>query len=126
MPIGVDTGFFFALTEQHPLAVAVWKKEKIITSVIVLFELQRKLHQGHFKHDISLINDIEMSVEIVDITPKIAKRGARISHGNNIPAMDALILASFLEVGCKEIYTRDDHLLQYQKRDIKIINLKNL
>jgi hypothetical protein len=43
MPIGIDTGFFFALEELHPIAVEIWKNKKITTCSIVLFELQKLL-----------------------------------------------------------------------------------
>lgn len=48
MLTGVDTGFFFALEDGHPLAIKVWKEQEIVTSTIVLYELQKKLLQGHF------------------------------------------------------------------------------
>ena len=43
MLTGLDTGFFFALQEKQPLALSVWMERETITSVIVLYELQKKL-----------------------------------------------------------------------------------
>ena len=38
--------------------------------------------------------------------------------------LDALILASLLETGCKKILTRDPHLLGYKKKGIEIAIIK--
>jgi len=46
MLTGLDTGFFFALQEKQPLALSVWMERETITSVIVLYELQKKLLKG--------------------------------------------------------------------------------
>ena len=40
MIVGVDTGFFFALEEKNPAALKAWEEQEIITSVIVLYELE--------------------------------------------------------------------------------------
>jgi predicted nucleic acid-binding protein len=124
MSIGVDTGFFFALEELHPIAVDIWKNKKIITSSIVLFEIQKKLLKGQFNNWASIVDDIEKSVEIVSITSAIAKKASHISHGNGIPGLDALILSALLEANCNKIYTRDPHFELYKKKGVKIINLK--
>jgi predicted nucleic acid-binding protein len=123
MLTGVDTGFFFSLELLHPIAVEVWENRKIVTCSIVLFEIQRRLLKGEFKKWSSIVKDIERSVEIVSITPQIAKKASHISHGTGIPALDALILSALLEANCNEIYTRDPHFELYTKRGIKIINL---
>ena len=43
MLTGVDTGFFFALEEGNPVAMSIWDDREIVTSAIVLYELQKKL-----------------------------------------------------------------------------------
>lgn len=124
MPIGVDTGFFFALEELHPTAVEIWEKREIITCSIVLYELQKKLLKGELSSWTSIIDDIEESVEIVSVNPKIAKKASHISHGTGIPGLDALILSALLEAKCNEIYTRDPHFELYKNKEIKVINQK--
>jgi predicted nucleic acid-binding protein len=124
MSIGVDTGFFFALEELHPIAVDIWEKEEIITCSIVLFELQKKLLKGQFGNWTSIVDDIEKSMKIISITPEIAIKASHISHGTGIPGLDALILSALIEAKCSEIYTRDPHFELYKKKEIKIINLK--
>ena len=123
MPIGVDTGFFFALEELHPTAIEIWEKKEIITCSIVLYELMKKLLKGELRSWISIIDDIEKSVEIVSIDSKIAKKASQISYGTGIPGLDALILSALIEAKCQEIYTRDSHFELYKKKEIKIINL---
>ena len=126
MPVGVDTGFFYALEELHPIAVDVWKSQRIVTSSIVLYEIQKKLLKGEFGEWTSIVNDIEKSLKVVSITPGIAKRASHIAHGTGIPGLDALILSSLLEVNCKEIYTRDPHFELYRRKEITIINLSKI
>jgi len=125
MLTGVDTGFFFALESQHRVALKVWKGREIVTSAIVLYELQRKLLQGHFERWPTLITDIQKSIEVVPITPDVALKASHIAHGTGMPGLDALILSSLLEAGCEEIYTTDNHLEQYRKAAVKIINLRH-
>jgi len=54
MLAGVDTGFFFAIEEEHPLALKVWDEKEIITSAIVLYELQKHLLKGDIYNGLSL------------------------------------------------------------------------
>jgi predicted nucleic acid-binding protein len=126
MLIGVDTGFFYSLEESHPLAVEIWKKNKITTCSIVLYEINKKLLKGEFNNWESIVDDIERSLDVVSITPEIAKRASHISHGTGIPGLDALILSSLLEAKCDQVYTRDSHFELYKKKEIEIINLNKV
>ncbi|MBI5185401.1 MAG: PIN domain-containing protein [Nitrospinae bacterium] len=124
MLTGVDTGFFFALEDEHPLAVKAWKEQEIVTSTIVLYELQKKLLQGHFNKWPKIIEDIKIATALVSISPEIALKAGHLSHDLKIPGLDSLILSSLLETGCKEIYTTDDHFDLYSGIKTKIINLQ--
>lgn len=121
---GLDTGFFFSLQDQHPIAVQVWQERSAITSVIVLYELHRKLLKGQFKDWPKIIDDISESVEVIPLNQKTALTASHIAHGTGMPGLDALILTSLLDAECNEIYTTDYHLELYQKKGIKIINLQ--
>lgn len=121
---GLDTGFFFSLQDQHPIAVQVWQERSAITSVIVLYELHRKLLKGEFKDWPKIIDDISESVEVISLNQKTALRASHIAHGTGMPGLDALILTSLLDAECSEIYTTDYHFELYQKKGIKIINLQ--
>ena len=123
MLTGIDTGFFFALEEQDPVAIRVWKEREIITSPVVLYEIQKKLLQEKFKRWPTIIEDIEKAVVVTPLTVKTALKAGHLAHGTGIPGLDALILSSLLEAECKEIYTTDRHFELYKSKGVKIINL---
>jgi predicted nucleic acid-binding protein len=123
MLIGIDTGFFYALEEGDTTAAAIWEKNEIVTSVIVLYELNKAFLKGKLKGRASLMADIRRSVRVEPITEAIALEASLISHGTNMPGLDALILSSLIFAGCKVIYTKDHHLTSYRKKGLKIIAL---
>ena len=125
MPTGLDTGFFFALQDKNPVALRVWQEHELATSVIVLYELQKKLLKGEFKKWLSIIRDIAEAVVVSPVNQETALKASHIGHGTGMPGLDALILSSFLEAGCSEIYTMDSHFELYRKRGIKMINLSS-
>ncbi|NOY68181.1 MAG: type II toxin-antitoxin system VapC family toxin [Deltaproteobacteria bacterium] len=125
MQTGVDTGFFFLLEEQNSTAVDVWKNGNIITSAVVVYELQKKLLQGRLKElAVTLIEDIRRSVNIISLNAEISLFAAHLAHETHMPGLDALILSSLLDAGCRQIYTTDQHFELYKKEGIEIINLK--
>ena len=123
MIAGVDTGFFFALEERNPAALKVWEEQEIITSVIVLYELEKKLLQDHLKQWPTIMHDISLAVTAVVLTEDIAAHAARISHKHRLPGLDSLILASLLNANVKQIYTTDSHFDLYKDKSVEIINL---
>lgn len=123
MLIGVDTGFFFELEKEHPAAIDIWNTRTIATSVIVVYELQKKLLQRKFEGWKTVIEDIKKSVSVVPLTVDIALKASHIAHTTGMPGLDVLILSSLLEAGCKEVYTTDSHFELYRGKGIKIINL---
>ena len=123
MLTGVDTGFFFLLEAQDLVAVEVWSNREIVTSAVVLYELQKKLLQGHFGDWPTLLDDIKHSVAAIPVTTDIALRAAHLAHGTGMPGLDALILACLLDAGCSQIYTTDEHFQLYEKKGIDIIML---
>lgn len=123
MIAGVDTGFFFALEEKDPVALKVWREQEIVTSVIVLYELQKKILQGHLKKWPTVLEDIKLSVFTVALNDDIALLAGHISHKHGIPGLDSLILASLTDAKVKQIYTTDAHFELYKEKGIEIINL---
>ncbi len=123
MPVGADTGFFFALQDLHPLAVEAWETREIITCSPVIFEIKRKLLKGEFQQWRTVLEDIENSMQVVPVTQEVALKAAHIAYGTGMPAMDSLILGALLKSGCTEIYTRDNDFELYRKKGINIINL---
>jgi predicted nucleic acid-binding protein len=123
MIAGVDTGFFFTLEERHPEALKVWREQEIVTSVIVLYELQKKILQGQFRKWPSILDDIRLSVFTVALTDDISLKAGHVAHKYGLPGLDALILASLLDANVKHIYTTDAHFELYKEKGIEIINL---
>jgi predicted nucleic acid-binding protein len=120
--IGADTGFFFALREGDPIAVGLFEREEIAVSVLTRFELKRLAHRkGIPWPDIGVL--LARSTTAIDLTGDAAEEAASISHGTGMPALDALILSSLLAAGCRTIYTRDEHLLRFSRKDVEIIRL---
>lgn len=126
MKTGIDTGFFFALEMENPVAVRVWEERtEIVTSVVVIYELQKKLLQGKFEQWVTMIEDIQKAVAIAPLTVESALKAGHLAHDLKIPGLDALILSSLIDAGCIEIYTTDSHFETYKKRGVRIINLES-
>jgi len=123
MIAGVDTGFFFALEEKDPVALNVWREQEIVTSVIVLYELQKKILRGHLRKWPTILEDIKLSVFTVALNDDIALLAGHISHKHGLPGLDSLILASLADAKVKQIYTTDAHFELYKEKGIEIINL---
>lgn len=123
MIAGVDTGFFFVLEEGHPAALKIWKECEIVTSVIVLYELQKKILQGHFRKWPTILEDLKSSLLPVALNENIALEAGHISHKYGLPGLDSLILASLLDAKVKQIFTTDAHFELYKEEGVEIINM---
>lgn len=120
--IGVDTGFFFALSEGHALAIKVFQEAEVAVSVLTRFELLRvSLRRGIPWEELGA--SLARSAMLVDVTDETADEAARISVGIGLPAIDALILAGLVKAGCRKIYTRDEHFRRYDRKGVEIILL---
>jgi predicted nucleic acid-binding protein len=120
--IGVDTGFFFALSEGHALATQLFRDSEVAVSVLSRFELLRiSLRKGTRWDDIGGL--LARSAVFIEVTAEAADEAARISFGTGMPAIDALILAGLIKAGCRTIYTRDEHFMRYIQKDVEIILL---
>ena len=97
MVIGLDTGFFLKLLEGNEEAVEVWEKVvdgqlKAKASSLVLFELKRillKLGKSEVWNDIK--EAIVLNCDVISVNLSIAEKGASVSYGTGLPAMDSLI-----------------------------------
>lgn len=120
--IGIDTGFFFALSEGHPLATKVFRESEIAVSVLSRFELLRiSLRRRIPWEDIG--GPLARSAALVAVTGDTADEAARISFETGMPALDALILAGLVMAGCRTIYTLDEHFTRYARKGIEIVLL---
>ncbi|MBP1770595.1 MAG: hypothetical protein H6P96_1213 [Candidatus Aminicenantes bacterium] len=120
--IGADTGFFFALREGDPVALGIFENEDIAVSVLTRFELKRLAHRrGIPWPDLGAL--LTRSMTELELTGAAADEAASISHGTGIPTIDALVLSSLLAAGCRTIYTRDEHMLRFERQGVEIIRL---
>jgi len=91
-----------------------------------MFELKRLSLKGLIDKDsINVIMDAVTSIcKISWLAEKnLLLQGANISHGLGIPAVDALILAGFIDEGVNNVYTTDSHFESYKKKGVSIIKL---
>jgi predicted nucleic acid-binding protein len=120
--IGVDTGFFFALSEGHALATKIFRDSEIAVSVLSRFELRRILFRRGIPWD-EFGGLLAQSAVLVEVTGETADEAARISFGTGMPALDSLILAGLIKAGCRTIYTRDEHFAKYAREGVEIVLL---
>ena len=65
MLTGIDTGFFFALQARSPTSLQVWDRSELITSTIVLYELQKTMLRGALRADSDVLSDIQSAVSVL-------------------------------------------------------------
>jgi len=128
--IGLDTGFFVRFLENNKAAVQAWRGiiegEESCVSSLSIFELSRLSLRGIIdpKTTDLLIEAILTVCQVIWLDEKeILLTGARLSHGLNIPAIDALILAGFIIFNADKIYTTDSHLERFKRKGIKVLRL---
>jgi len=122
--IGADTGFFYRLKEGDKTALYAFQECDVVVSILTLFELRRQSLKTNILEWEDTIALLEKSTIVMDVTRETAKRAANIAHGTGIPAIDSLILSTFLIAGCPRIFTTDAHFELYQRKGIEIINLR--
>lgn len=128
---GFDTGFFVQLAERRADVVGLWQEAASgardgVVSALTLFELVRLGLRGVLPRewtDQALLS-IPSVCEVVWLDGvELLRRGAQLSQGHALAAVDALILASLLDSGCREIYTSDPDLARYKRSDLRIVLL---
>jgi predicted nucleic acid-binding protein len=130
--LGFDTGFFIKILLGNKKAVEIWKAIKDrkalgYVSSLSLFEIKRLMLKGSIDKKSSeiLLNDVNTSCQILWIDNKeIIESSAQISYNYNIPAIDSLIIPSFIAADVKRIYTTDTDFQKYRKKDVSITVLK--
>ncbi len=127
--VGLDTGFFVQWVAKHPTAQRVWQRIRdgevqAVVSVITLFELLSLfLRQNQKRAGEKFIALLSSQVEVVTLTPEIARYAAGLRHGEGFHSLDALTLASLIHGGAQEIYTTDRAWLKFKKRGVQIHHL---
>jgi predicted nucleic acid-binding protein len=126
--VGLDTGYFVGLIQGEKNIISHWqslKSGEIIpyVSVLTLGELlYLTIRAGKPEQGRKMIEGIEKTSMVVNVDRQIVERAATLKGGHGIPYVDSIIIASFLENGCKEIHTKDrKHFREIKAKGIKII-----
>ncbi|MCX6554539.1 MAG: PIN domain-containing protein [Candidatus Aminicenantes bacterium] len=128
---GLDTGFFVELLKGNGQAVEKWKnivdgETDAVVCSLTIYELKRLSLKGCLAIDaVQLTIEAIMAVcQVVWIDDcELLDAAARLAHGNDIPAVDALILALLLQAGAHTIYSTDRHLQSFKRKGIMVVNL---
>ena len=111
--VGLDTGFFVAMMKGDKRTLLLWDNlqqqgRTSIVSVLTLCELLYIYYKiGKAETGRTLIENIKIASIVKFVDENIVTRAAGLKHGLSIPFIDALIMATFLESGCKEMHTSD-------------------
>lgn len=124
--VGVDTGFFIALSKGEAEAAALFESAGLTASALVLFELRRKLSKDGTPGAVRIIRDVCASMEIAPVTADAALRAGELVESHAVPSTTALVMATYLHVGCAKVYTTDRHFLRLADLGPEIIGLQAL
>lgn len=111
--VGIDTGFFITLMRGNRQAVETWTSfsandEKLIVSVLTLGEiLYFSYRVGKPENGQEMTRGIVMASDVIDVNQAIVEKASALKTGRNIPYVDSIIIATFLENACTEIHTTD-------------------
>lgn len=122
MILGLDTGFFVRLLQEHEGAWGTWRRivdeeDSGVVSCLSLYELAKLGLKGGLSREASqtLVAELPNVCRVVWIDePDLLDRAARVSHGAGLSMADAVILASLLRSEVDEIHTTDRDLIRYQ------------
>ena len=122
-----DTGFFVEYLNANARAAEVFaaarvRKEKLVVSVISLYELRRLAlrgvtEQGRTGKLLTLLPNVCRVIYLDRDSDALLERAARIAHGNGLSMADSLILSSALLAGADTLYTTDSDMAKYRGRD---------
>jgi predicted nucleic acid-binding protein len=126
--VGLDTGFFVGLMKGKRKAAEVWhnlsQAEFLpVVSVLTLGELlYLSFRLGEPETGRTLVDNIAVATKVVAVDRDIVEKGASLKAGRGIPYVDALIAATFLLSGCKEIHTTDKaHFGELEHKDLALV-----
>lgn len=129
--IGLDTGFFVELLAGQPDCVGLWQRllegqARGVVCCVSLTELRRLGLRGALE-----MPDVDLLWEAIPAvctlvwldTPAVLERAARLSHGEGLPLVDALILAGLEAGGAGEVWTTDADLVRCARPDLRVHRL---
>ncbi len=126
--LGLDTGYFVGIIQGEKNIIKHWeslKTNEIIpyVSVLTLGEiLYLTIRVGKPEQGRKMVEGIVKTSNVVDVNKQIVERAAALKSGRGIPYIDSIIIASFLENGCKEIHTKDRNRFgEVKNKGLKIV-----
>ncbi len=126
--VGLDTGYFLGLIQGESNIINHWETLKAeeaapYVSVLTIGELLYiSMRAGKPEQGRKMIEGIEKVSNIVNVDTQITERAAGLKAGLGIPYVDAIIISSFLENGCREIHTKDrGHFKEVKRKGLKIV-----
>jgi len=126
--LGLDTGYFIGIIQGEKNIIKHWEGLKThetvpYVSVLTLGDiLYLTIRVGKPEQGRKMVEGIEKTSNIVDVNKQIVERAATLKGGHGISYVDSIIIASFLENGCKEIHTKDrKHFEEVKNKGLKIV-----
>ena len=114
MKVGLDTGFLLKLYTRDRKVLEIWKRFtdrdiEVATNLLCGYEFLKVLSVRGIKF--ARLKDFwegfREGVEVIGVTDDLIQKGARLEVRHRLGALDSLILAGFLEAGCREVFTTD-------------------
>ena len=126
MILGTDTGFYIALSNDHPRAEQIWqefveRQHNLIVSTLTLTEIliyfYRRGNSTVGRSLLHLILDFA-GIQVVPVTVEIAVRSAGYRQSLNLSTVDSVILTTFLMHDCELALSSDSDFRLVDERGL--------
>lgn len=125
---GLDTGFFIEIMKGNQAAAESWDSfsvngNAVIVSVLTLGEvLYFAFRVGRPEQGKVMAQGITTAANVIDVNQDIVEKASALKAGRNIPYVDALIIATFMENACTEIHTTDrNHFGEIKNKGLQFV-----
>lgn len=126
--VGLDTGYFMGMMLGDKGIIEHWEsmKEKEAVPCVCVLTLGEILYLtiriGTPQQGKKMVEGIEKTCTVLDVNKAVVEKAASLKGGHGTPYIDAIIIASFLESGCREIHTKDrKHFGDVKDKRTKIV-----
>lgn len=131
MLLGADTGYLLAVGRKQARASEVWdgveagEHQLIISTVVIAEYLAYHIPRGALVGAEEFVQRLQIvpNITIMPVSLNVAIHSARYRVGLQIPTIDSIILATYLEAGCALILTTDPDIALAQERNLIDVEL---